>query len=172
MAKRKQLTKRQLAVIEDLFSGELDEQAVLDKHKVSRNVYNKWLAEASFTEQFDQRIAAAYCQSAALIARYAPLAAAKLVQLTESDKEETARKACLDIISVPHQLSLGSRLIGAGKTQASSEPPAPNPSPDTSGGQAQQLSDQTARKLLAILAEERDQDSIRVVSRKRPDPKK
>ena len=30
-----------------------------------------------------------------------PLAAAKLVKLTEGDKEETARKACLDIISLP-----------------------------------------------------------------------
>ncbi|MBL7107448.1 MAG: hypothetical protein ISS77_07575, partial [Phycisphaerae bacterium] len=27
-------------------------------------------------------------------------AAAKLVELTQSDKEETARKACLDIISI------------------------------------------------------------------------
>jgi len=99
MGKRKQLTKRQLAVIEDLFAGELDEQAVLDKHKISRNVYNKWLADECFAEQFNECIARAYRQSELIIARYAPLAAAKLVQLTESDKEETARKACLDIIS-------------------------------------------------------------------------
>ncbi len=93
------LTKRQLAVIDELFDGD-DEQAVLDKYKVSRRLYNKWLADDAFTGEFDRRIDAAFRQSAVLIARYAPLAAAKLVQLTESDKEETARKACLDIISM------------------------------------------------------------------------
>jgi hypothetical protein len=33
---------------------------------------------------------------------YSFTAAAKLVQLTASEKEETARKACLDIISLPN----------------------------------------------------------------------
>lgn len=143
MAKKKQLTKRQLAVIEDLFSdfSMVDEQAVLDKHKVSRNLYNKWLAETSFTEQFDRRIAAAHRQSAVLIARYAPLAAAKLVQLTDSDKEETARKACLDIISMPQIANQSSQVANR----------------DTSGSQiAPQLSDQTVSRLLAILAEEKN----------------
>ena len=31
MGRKKQLSKRQLAVIEEMFSGELDEQAVVDK---------------------------------------------------------------------------------------------------------------------------------------------
>ncbi|MHC4309749.1 MAG: hypothetical protein ACYSSN_07375 [Planctomycetota bacterium] len=97
----KQLTKKQLAVIEDLFAGELDEQAILDKYKLSRKLYNQWRNDDSFAEQFDKRITDAYRQSDVLIARYAPVAAAKLIQLTESDKPETARKACLDIISMP-----------------------------------------------------------------------
>jgi hypothetical protein len=142
MAKRKQLTKRQLAVIEDLFSdfSMADEQAVLNKHGVGRNLYNKWLAEASFTEQFDRRIAAAHRQSAALIARYAPLAAAKLVQLTGSDKEETARKACLDIISTPQiACTCGDACAGV----------------NTKSQTAPQLSDQTVGRLLAILAEDK-----------------
>ncbi len=143
MTKRKQLTKRQLAVIEDLFSdfSIVDEQEVLDKHNVSRSVYNKWLTDSLFTEQFDRRIAAAHRQSAALIARYAPLAAAKLVQLTDSDKEETARKACLDIISMPQ--------ITTHKSQVANS--------DTPGSQiALPLSDQTASRLLAILAGEKE----------------
>jgi hypothetical protein len=143
MTKKKRLTKRQLAVIEDVFSdfSMVDEQAVLDKHKVSRNLYNKWLTEASFTEQFDQRIAAAHRQSAALIARYAPLAAAKLVQLTDSDKEETARKACLDIISML-QIARTCNNASADANLKSQITP--------------QLSDQTVSRLLAILAEEKN----------------
>jgi hypothetical protein len=149
MAKKKQLTKRQHAVIEDLFSdfSMADEQAVLAKHGVSRNLYNKWLAEASFTEQFDRRIAAAHRQSAVLIARYAPLAATKLVQLTGSDKEETARKACLDIISTP-QIACTCGNAGAGSTRNSQ---LANNTPQT----APQLSDQTVGRLLAILAEDK-----------------
>jgi len=141
MARKKQLKKRQLAVIDDMFSGELDEQSVLAKHKVSRDVYNKWLADGDFAEEFDRRIASAHRQSAALIARYAPLAAAKLVQLTESENQETARKACLDIISFPK--------IAAQKTEQSDR------AKKDSDTQAEQLSEATASRLLAALAEEK-----------------
>jgi len=143
MPEAKQLSKRQLAVIEDLFAGELDEQAILDKHNVDRQLYSKWQNDDDFTEQFEKRIADAYRQSAVLIARYAPLAAAKLIQLTESDKAETARKACLDIISMPI-------LTANRKTQLSGEPQPAGTQQPTS------LTAQTAGKLLAVLAEEKN----------------
>lgn len=143
MPETKQLTKRQLAVIEDLFGGELDEQAILDKYKLSRELYNKWRNDDSFTEQFERRIADAYRQSTVLIARYAPVAAAKLIQLTESDKPETARKACLDIISMP-------TLTANKKTQPSDKhQPADTQQPAS-------LNAQTAGRLLAVLAEEKN----------------
>jgi len=141
MARKKQLKKRQLAVIDDMFSGELDEQSVLAKHKVSRDVYNKWLADGDFAEEFDRRIASAHRQSVALIARYAPLAAAKLVQLTESENQETARKACLDIISFPK--------IAAQKTEQSDRAKKDSDKP------AEQLPEATVSRLLAALAEEK-----------------
>lgn len=145
MAKAKQLSKRQLAVIEDLFNGELDEQAVLDKYKVSRKLYYKWLADDAFVEQFDQRIAGAYRQSTLLLARYAPLAAAKLVQLTESEKEETARKACLDIISFPSLASSSADAAPESVKDSKVQKPFP------------ELSPETASRLLALLAEEHDE---------------
>lgn len=139
MARKKRLEKRQLAVIDDMFSGELDEQSVLAKHKVSRDVYDRWLADDSFAEQFSRRIASAYRQSELIIARYAPLAAAKLVQLTESAKEETARKACLDIISLPK--------VGPKKTEQ------PDKTKKDSENPAEQLPEATVSRLLAALAE-------------------
>ncbi len=138
MSKSKNLTKKQLAVIDDLFSGELDEQTALDKHKVGRDQFYKWLADEQFTRELDNRIAGFYRQSAALIAKYAPLAAAKLVQLTESQNSETARKACLDIISLTAQTS-------------NSRPPTPDPTPPTF---ALPLSPATASRLLSALAQE------------------
>ncbi len=100
MRKKNALTKRQLDVIEDLFTEDLNERAVLEKHNVSARLYGKWQGEDAFIEHFEKRIAAAHRQSAALIASYAPIAAAKLVDLTQCKKEETARKACLDIIAM------------------------------------------------------------------------
>ncbi len=143
MVKRKQLSKRQLAVIEDMFSGELDEQGVLDKHKVSRNVYNKWQADEQFAAEFDRRIAALNRQSELIIARYASLAAAKLVQLTESEKEETARRACLDIITLP---SLTAKRIEQSSETRTADAP-----------QVQPLSEATVSRLLAALAEEKEE---------------
>ena len=122
-----------------MFSAELDEQAILEKHKVNRNVYNRWLADGLFVSEFDRRIMSAHRQSAALIARYAPLAVAKLVQLTELDKEETARKACMDIISLPALLD--KRIVQPGELQT------------TETQLPQQLTEQAASRLLAALAQ-------------------
>jgi len=141
MSKQNKLSQRQLDVIEDLFAGELDERAVLERHRVNPRLYKKWQADDAFIEQFERRIAAAYRRSAALLARYAPIAAAKLVQLTQCDKEETARKACLDIISMQTPLLAPPRPKAA-------DPDVPEQSPT--------LSDQTASKILALLAEQDD----------------
>jgi len=143
----KQLTKKQLDVIEDLFAGELDEQAILDKYKLSRKLYNQWRNDDSFAEQFEKRITDAYRQSDVLIARYAPVAAAKLIQLTESDKPETARKACLDIISMP--------ILTAGRKAQPSEESQP-----ADATLPVSLNAETAGKLLAVLAEEKTNNKL------------
>jgi hypothetical protein len=149
MIKEKQLSKRQLAVIEDMFTGELDEQGVLDKYNVSRSLYGRWLADETFAEQYEKRIDWAYRHSTALIARYAPLAAAKLVALTDSEKEEVARKACIDIISMG---SSGDKNPSMNRGAKDSEN-----SPLTND-QSLPISPQTAGKLLAVLAEEKQKD--------------
>jgi len=144
MARKKHLSKKQLAVIEEMFSGELDEQQVLDKHKVSRNVYNRWLTDENFCAEFDRRIDSARRQGELIIAKYASLAAAKLVQLTESESQETARKACLDIISLPPAT--------AKKPQGASES-------EQAGEQQPPLSDEAVSRLLAVLAEEKKENT-------------
>jgi len=141
MGRRKCLTQKQLTVLDDLFNSDLDEQVVLDKHKVRRSTYDRWLEDKLFAEQFKQYVNGLKRRSELLLAKYSCLAAAKLVQLTESENQETARKACLDIISLPS--------LAAKKTE---QPTEPQSSPDK---QAQQLLPQTASRLLAVLAEEK-----------------
>lgn len=140
MHEQKQLSKRQLALVEDLFAGELEEQKVLDKYKVSRKLYNRWLAEPAFAELLEQCIKAVHLRSAILVARKAPEAADALFGLIRSDKGETARKACLDIIQM-------------------NAPAHSADTPDDPSGNANihsPISDETAGKILAALAEEPD----------------
>lgn len=132
MQKSKRLNKRQLAIIEDLFAGKLDEQVVLDKHNVPRRLYEQWLAQKQFAEEFERQVARAYRQSRTILARSAPHAANKLVELTQSEKVETARKACLDVITPP----------------ASAHPA----SPAESQVPASDLPPEQASRLLAVLA--------------------
>jgi len=141
MPESKKLTKRQRAVLDDLFTDEPDEQAVLDKHGVPRPLYEKWLANERFASQFEQRIARAYRQSRIILACKAPDAARKLAKLTESDKGETARKACLDIISLQCPVN----------RKAPSEVPPVQQAPASE----KDLSPETASRLLAALADDR-----------------
>ena len=147
MRTKNTLTKRQLDVIEDLFAGELDEQAILEKHNVNAKLYIKWQGEDAFIEHLEKRIAAAHRLGAAVIARCAPIAASKLVELTQCEKEETARKACLDIIAM-QPLPIAQ--------------PKPHPPQPLTPDQPQNLTPETAAKILAILAEKdqsADEDS-------------
>jgi hypothetical protein len=134
MPTAKNLTKRQCAVIEDLFAGLADEREVLAKHKIDRRLYDKWLTDENFTREFDRRLESARRQSDLIIARYATLAASKLALLTESENQETSRKACLDIIGL---------LKG---------PPEIHRPSDESPATSDELPPEIASRLLAALA--------------------
>ncbi len=138
MGDEKRLSRKQLAVIDDLFACEFDERAILDKHKIKRSTYNRWLTDENFEAELVRRIKTTRLMSEVLIAKFSAIAAAKLVGLTESEKEETARKACLDIISLPHPGD--KKGLSEEINEGREEPP--------------ELSDETASRLLAALAEE------------------
>ncbi|MDD5063631.1 MAG: hypothetical protein PHQ35_02575 [Phycisphaerae bacterium] len=134
-----QLRRKQLAVLDDLFNSDLDEQRVLEKHGVGREVYERWLANEVFAERFGRYADNMRRRSELLMAKYRCLAAAKLVELTASEKAETARKACLDIIS---QENDGRKKMEDGR-ECSVEKQQPNTV----------LSLETASRILAVLAE-------------------
>jgi len=154
MTKAKRLSVRQLAFLGDLFGGKLDEEQTLKKHRVSHRLYNKWLTDPAFAEQFDRRIAGVYRQSELLIAHSATEALEELMKLIREEKTvkgkkeqkgETARKACLDVI----KMHLSPRQAGRPKIPTKKATPSPEPP------ELPQLSPETASKLLAVLAEEK-----------------
>jgi hypothetical protein len=145
MVKVQQLSKRQLAVIDDMFDGELQKQALLEKHKLSRRLFNKWLASEAFNSRLDRRMAWERRRSEFMLARHATSAAARLVGLTVSTTPETARKAYLDIISIP---ALANR-----QKQQPTQPQTTNCPPP-------ELPPETASRLLAALAEQEHEKTM------------
>ena len=140
MVGQKRLTQRQLAVLSDLFNSELEEEDVLKKHKLRRSTYDRWLMDAVFLERFKQHLNGARRRSELLMARYTCLAAVKLVELTASDKGETARRACIDIMTLPSKFS--EDVEHAETSDKNAEKPAA------------ELSPERASRMLAALAEE------------------
>jgi hypothetical protein len=130
------ISNRQKAVLDELFAGEQNQLDILDKYKVTKFDFEKWLSQKSFSSALQSRIKVEYLNSAVLLARYAPVAAARLITLTDSEKPETARRACLDII----QLGINN------------EKKEPDES-DQQIEQKQALPDETARRILEVLAE-------------------
>jgi len=97
---RGHLSDKQRAVINDLFQNGLTEPETLEKHNISPCRYRKWLEDGLFPQEINDRFEAAVRQSKLVMARWLPLTAERLAQLTISEKDETARKACLDVISL------------------------------------------------------------------------
>jgi len=148
MAKLKALNAKQLAVIDDLFEGSMEESDMLKKHNIGRKLYDRWLADEDFNDHLDRRMVWEYRRCGFMLAHYARVAASNLVRLTDADPKqpEAARKACIDIITMRANLLAGK---GSAGTTAL---PGDNPAPAL---ESPNLSPETAGKLLAVLAEEK-----------------
>ena len=117
MKNQKRLTAKQNKVLDDLFKSNKSEIQILKKYDISTSVYRKWFAEDElFAAEFVFRIQAGKRQCELLIANYAPAAAARLIELTQGQKEETTRKACLDVISLPLELTQQKKRASSPKT--------------------------------------------------------
>jgi hypothetical protein len=130
------LTKKQLKIIDEWFKNGGDEIEISMKYGISYKQWVKWLGNKYFSDEVAGRLELAKRRSQILLARYIPLAAAKLVQLCNSENNETSRKACLDILALETGLKQVSDTL-------KSEAPEPAPTIDPA----------TASKLLAALAE-------------------
>ena len=146
MSKAKPLSAKQLAVIDDIFEGRMEEPGMLKKHNISRELYDMWLADEDFNDHLDRRMVWEYRRCEFMLAHYARVAASNLVRLTDCKSEEAARKSCIDIITMRANLLVGTHSPGTPAL------PGDNPKspPETSN-----LLPETAGKILAVLAEEK-----------------
>jgi len=101
MLKSKFLTKKQKRVLEDLFSTTFTVQEVLEKWKVKKTTYHRWHSQEFFASEYKRLLKLIRSESELIFARYSAEVALKLVSLTAAEKDEIARKACMDVINHP-----------------------------------------------------------------------
>jgi len=134
------LTKQHKLLIDDLFERGLSEAEVCEKHGLAMDKLREWSMDADFRQEVYHRLFTPVTKAWVMLARSAPVVAARLIELTECEKAETARKACLDIFAMlPWECNV--------QNSDESETPLP-PLP---------FSEETASKLLAVLAGEDEQ---------------
>ena len=98
--KTKKLSSRQINVLDGLFTGELTLNEILKSCRVSQITYSDWLSDPFFMSAFDKRIDSGRAVLTSTLSAYSQAALLALVNLTRSEKTETARKACLDIVKL------------------------------------------------------------------------
>jgi hypothetical protein len=138
------IRQKQLDVIDEWFKNGGDEIAARKKYNVTPHIWKKWLADKSFNEAVKDRAEAVQRQSQILITQYKLLATAKLIELCDSDKEETSRKACLDILALQADSAGAPQAKGNGRSEGTDK--------DDDDGKTM-IDGETAAKLLAVLAE-------------------
>jgi hypothetical protein len=127
------LGRKQRAVINDLLNG-INKYNSLEKNKVKPYQFSKWLQSKLFRRELVARIDAQKRQAKFVMVHFYPKAADRLAKLIDSDKQETARKACSEIIS----------LHAANEPEQNETDKMPN---------YPKISDEKAARMLAILAE-------------------
>lgn len=102
--KMTELTKAQSRVLRLIFEHRKTEEEALDEAKIARRIYDGWFRQASWLSEYSLRMRACQRTSDLIISTFKELAAAKLVQLTDCDKEAVARQSCLDILEMDIEL--------------------------------------------------------------------
>ena len=128
------LTTKQREVARALYEGQLSEEQLSERFGISVRQLRKWLEAEAFQQELGRLCEAAERETRFILNRYGPIAAAKLVMLLDSDKDDTARRVALDMIDrCLHERTAGSEEDGANRDA--------------------EISDEQARRMLLTLAD-------------------
>ena len=133
------LTKKQRRVAEAIYQGRLTDEQIVEQCRVSGKQLRRWLQDAEFAGELDRLADESVRQVRFTISRYGPIAALKLAALLSSEKDDTARRASLDVID---------RCIGyQGRRDDSGD------GGNGDGSAEGEMTDEQARQMLLTLAE-------------------
>jgi hypothetical protein len=109
---------------------------VLETTKISPGLYRNWLRSKEWQEAFAERIEGCRRQAQLVLSNFLVTATAKLVTLTQSDNEETSRKACIDILEMKSLITESIKSL----------------EPDT------KLSDKKVEQIMRVLSDEEEKN--------------
>jgi hypothetical protein len=138
----KGLNQQHKTVITDLFENHVSESDVCIRHGLALDELRRWYRDDAFRQEVSLRLFAPVAKARALLARNAASAVTKLICLSESDKDEVARKACLDILRLLPWVHDEVRELPA----------------DQIGTDPSRLAAEAASRILAVFAEGRQPD--------------
>ena len=108
--------KMKREMVRDWYAG-LREEELGAKYKISGRQARAWVADPAFAAGLEELARASAQETRCILARYGTVAAARLVQLLESDKPDVARRAALDMI----QAVMGPAAAGPAETAGGDE---------------------------------------------------
>ena len=92
------LTRKQREVAAAVYEGRLSENELAERFGITVKQLRKLSQGQEFKQELARLCEAAERETRLIINRYGPIAAAKLVTLLDSEKDDTARRTALDMI--------------------------------------------------------------------------
>lgn len=91
------LTRKQKLVARALFDG-VSGEALLERYGVSGQLLGRWVKKDAFQAELQRYCDAAIYETQCTLSRFGPTAALHLVSLLKSEKDDTVRRAALELV--------------------------------------------------------------------------
>ena len=92
------LSKRQKEVARALYEGRHSEAELAERFQLGRNTLAQWLEQPDFQQELQRLCQSSLRETRFIITRYGPIAALRLAELLGAEKDDTARRAALDMV--------------------------------------------------------------------------
>jgi len=92
------LTKKKKKVAQAVYEGRLSETEIAEQFKISPQLLGKWLQTETFQQELHRLCETSIHETRCIISRFGPTAALQLATLLSSEKDDTVRRAALDLV--------------------------------------------------------------------------
>ena len=96
----KKIYTKKRKFLDELFENAYAQAAAKKKLDVSSYIYKRWLNDPQFEAEFNSSIKILLKDCEIQLAQFAPFAVKKLIDLTESEKDELKLKASIEILKM------------------------------------------------------------------------
>jgi hypothetical protein len=148
---KKRLKKIQKRILDEMFFEDIQPDDALEKYNITKADFAKWLTNEPFVEYCKTCLLYQRINSSIVLCRYVTYASSMIIKHSQSEKPEISLRACLMIIDIVKGIYNSSEFKN-GRVQYENENVAAGDK--MADGKDMAMDDETATKLLALLAKE------------------